>query len=62
MIIEKIYGILEPRIKEMVEDAYRQGAADMDRRLLEVYHYGMAIGYDNAKAEIGEIDLGDINV
>ena len=61
MIIEKVYEMLEPRLKQMVADAYKEGAEDTNRRLLEVYRYGQINGYEQALADNGIVEIGDLN-
>lgn len=55
-----------------IDDAYAKGAAaganaeamknreDQNRRLQQMYDYGKTYGYEEAKAEVGEIDLKDL--
>ena len=61
MIIEKVYEKLEPRIRKTVADAYKEGADDMNRRLLDVYRYGQIDGYAKALADNGIIEIGDVD-
>lgn len=61
MIIEKVYEVLEPRIKKTVADAYKEGAEDTNRRLLEVYKYGQIRGYAQALADNGIVEIGDLD-
>ena len=61
MIIEKIYEMLEPKIKDTIAQAYKDGAEDTNRRLLEVYKYGQINGYAQALEDNGLIEVGDID-
>jgi len=61
MIIEKVYEMLEPRLKQMVAEAYKEGAEDTNRRLLEVYEYGQINGYAQALADNGIIEVDEID-
>ena len=61
MVIEKVYEKLEPRLRQMVAEAYKDGAEDMNRRLLDVYRYGQIDGYAKALADNGIIEIGDVD-
>ena len=53
--------MLESGLSKIVRDAYKTGAEEANKMLLEAYEYGVEVGYAKAKAEIGEIELGDID-
>ena len=61
MIIEKVYEMLEPKLKQTIAEAYKEGSEDTNRRLLEVYRYGQINGYAQALADNGIIEVDDIN-
>jgi len=60
MIIEKIFMMLEPRLKTMVEDAYKQGAEDTIRRFAFVYDAVARTAKADAYAEVGAISIEEI--
>lgn len=61
MFIEKLFEMLEPRMKKMVEDAYKQGAEDTIRRFAFVYDTVAQTAKADAYAEAGAIDIKEID-
>lgn len=61
MIIEKIYEMLEPKMEQMVEDAYKKGAEDTIRRFAFVYDTIAQTAKADAYAEAGAIDITEID-
>ena len=61
MIIEKSYERLEPKMEQMVEDAYKKGAEDTIRRFAFVYDTIAQTAKADAYAEAGAIDIPEID-
>lgn len=60
MFEETLKKILKPTIKEVYAEGYNAGQEDTSRRMHEMYTYGFMNGYCEAKAEVGEIELEDV--
>lgn len=60
-LTEMIWKQLEPKISEMVEKAYKQGAEDTIRRFAFVYDEVRKLAREDAYAEAGEIPIEEVD-
>lgn len=60
-LAELIWKQLEPRVKQVAEDAYKRGAEDVIRRFAFVYDTVAKTAREDAYAEAGVIDIGELD-
>lgn len=60
-IADIIWKQLEPRMKKVAEEAYKQGAEDVIRRFAFVYDTVATKAKEDAYAEVGAIDLDNLD-
>lgn len=61
-LAELIWKILEPRMEEVIANAYKQGGEDIIRRFAFVYDKIAETAKTDAYADAGAIDIDDLDV
>ena len=48
-------------MKPIIEEVYKEGYKDGERRMLEMYRYGWEVGHADTMAMLGAIDIKEID-
>lgn len=56
-----VQEIIEKYMKPIIEEVYKEGYKDGERRLLEMYRYGWEVGHADTMAALGEIDIKEVD-
>lgn len=52
--------ILNKLFKPIIEEVYKEGYKDGERRVLKAYEYGWNVGHADTMAALGAIDIEEI--
>lgn len=61
-MFERLMDKLEPKIREWIGEAYKEGYADGQRHMHEMYRFGWQVGHSDTMAALGQIDIDEIDV
>ena len=61
-LAELIWKILEPRMEEVIEEAYEKGASDIVTKLAFVFDVVRDKAREEGLADTGAIDIDDLDV
>ena len=53
--------LMKKLLKPTIEEVYREGYKDGERRVLKAYEYGWAVGHADTMAALGEINIEEID-
>ena len=53
--------LLKKYMKPIIEEVYKEGYQDGERRLLEMYRFGWENGHADTMAALGEIDIEELD-
>jgi hypothetical protein len=56
-----VQEIIEKYMKPIIEEVYKEGYKDGERRLLEMYRYGWEVGHADTMAALGEINIEEVD-
>ena len=48
-------------MKPIIEEVYREGYKDGERRVLKAYEYGWHVGHADTMCALGEIDIEELD-
>lgn len=56
-----VQEIIEKYMKPIIEEVYKEGYKDGERRVLKAYEYGWHVGHADTMAQLGEIDIEELD-
>lgn len=56
-MIDALLKKIEPTIKGWIHEAYKEGYADAQRHMSEMYQWGQEKGYDDALTYLGGVEI-----
>ena len=56
-----IEELIRKHMKPIIEEVYKEGYQDGERRMLEMYRYGWQVGHADTMAQLGAVDIENLD-